>query len=90
MISPLKREAKSTASYLQSLAEGLFKILRFPVSLTLDLPVPVAPTTAMRGSMVNGRLMRQKERRKVSMGELWSFRIHFTLGYKVQSKCFSL
>lgn len=57
MISPLNREAKSTASYLQPLVNQSHAFAFFQrYRLTLDLPVPVAPTTAMRGSMmVEGR-----------------------------------
>ena len=57
MISPLNREAKSTASYLQPLVNQFSAFPFFQwYRLTLDLPVPVAPTTATRGPMmVEGR-----------------------------------
>lgn len=51
MISPLNREAKSTASCLQLsvIVSGGSAVLG---AITFDLPVPVAPTTAMSGFMI--------------------------------------
>lgn len=40
--------------------------LGYAGAITLDLPVPVAPTTAMRGSMIV-LLVAKKDRRVVSM-----------------------
>lgn len=86
MISPLNREAISTASYL-CLSASTARTCetkrerekqeeeKTESQLTLDLPVPVAPTTATRGRIAETRRGENKEEKEFAHKRNWTILI---------------
>jgi len=70
MISPLKRSAKSTASYLTWSVWDVQKV--DAERQTCDFPVPVAPMTTTRGCRDCVDILRALKKQARSMRGVWS------------------